>query len=369
MNKHLKIPVCIIIIIFLLLMLSPFISLVLPGKLTNRTYYRLIYHVIVDKETLGCHTDEAKALKLLQYVSNHEFAQNTPYECKPAESLIYGEAYCDFQARTLNALLGIAGVPCRYAMLLDKDGISPHTVNEVFLDKKWCVFATLMNIVFRDNSGNMVSLEELSGNPDLIFNNKKLIALKEHNKPEYDERVAWYSRMFPMPASPRRSTPIIYQSHIFDYIVDAYFKIFKYNFFNLYQDLYLKLNKNQAKEKDSSLFFMARNYHLCYRYALALKYYEALLKEYPQSKYIEDAVFFCGMLYFDIKNFHKAIEFFNLVLDIYPKWKYFAYYYLGRTYNFMGNNQASLAAYNNIDISKLSVEILEELNKHGSQKH
>ncbi len=369
MNKCLKIPVYIFIIFILLLVLSPLISLILPGKLTNRTYYRLIYRVIVDKETAGCLTDEAKALKLFQYIVNHEFLQGVPYKCKPAESLIYAEAYCDFQARTLNELLGMAGVPCRYAMLLDKDGISPHTLNEVFLYNKWCVFDTAMNIIFKDNSGNMVSLDEMSNNPRLIFNDKKLIALKEYNISQYGGSFAWYSRMFPIPAAPRRSIPVMHKYHIFDYIVDVYFKVFKYNFFNLYQDLYLKLNKNHSKGKDLSLFFEARNHHLCYRKDLALKYYNLLLKEYPQSKYIEDAIFFRGILYLGMKDFPKAIESFKLISDKYSKWKNAAYYYLGRSYDLIGNNEASLAAYSNTDTLNLSAQILEELNRHGFQKH
>jgi len=369
MNRFLKVALYILVIFIFLAVLSPFVSLMLPGKLTNRTYYRLIYRIIADKETAGCFTEEEKALKLLQYVVNHEFLQGIPYECKPAESLIYAEAYCDFQARTLNELLGVIGIPCRYAMLLDKDGISPHTLNEVFLHNKWCVFDLSMNIVFRDNSMKMVSLDELSDNPGLIFNNKKLVAFKEYDKKGYANTFAWYSRMFPMPASPRRSTPVMYKYHIFDYICDAYFKIFKYIFSNFYQDAYLRLNKNHLKERDLVLLFKARNYHLCYRQDLALEYYDMLLKEYPQSKYLEDDLFFRGELYFDIGDFHKAIESFGLITDKYPKWRNAAYLYLGRSYGLIGDTEKSLAAYNNANIFNLSAETIEELNKRGFQKH
>lgn len=78
MNKYIKIILGIIFIIALLL-LSPIISLILPLKLTNHTYYILLYHVIVDKETEDCFSDEEKALRLFQYVVSHEFARGTPY--------------------------------------------------------------------------------------------------------------------------------------------------------------------------------------------------------------------------------------------------------------------------------------------------
>lgn len=321
MSKYLKIILRTAILLLLLLLLSPFISLFLPEKLTNHTYYRLFYQVIVDRETAGCRSDEAKALSLFRYVINHEFPGGTPYKCKPLESLIYGQAYCDFQARTLNALLGISGIPCRYAMLLYRDDsvVSPHTLNEVFLDGKWCVFDPLLNIVFKDEEGNKVSLQELSDNPNLLV----------LNAPGYDIKTGFFSRIFPIVYQPRRSIPTLWQAHIFDHIADTYFKIFKYNFFNFYQGLYLKFKKPPLTSEDSKLFFRARNYHLAYRHDLALKYYNILLKKYPQSNYIEDAVFFCGMFYFEIKDFTKSRGFLRLILDKYPgKWKGPATFYL-----------------------------------------
>lgn len=356
-----------ILTIIFLLLLSPIISLLLPEKLTNHTYYRLIYHVIVDKETKKYQSDETKALNLLRYVVNHQFLGGIPFKCKAAESLIFGEAYCDFQARVLNVLLGVAGIQSRYAMLLDKDDISPHTLNEVFLGNKWCVFDTSLNIAYEDSRANYVSLEEMSRNPDLIYNNEKIVELKKFNKGFYEGFVQWYSRMFPIPSNPRRSTPVLLQVHIFDHLIDIYFAIFKYKFFNPYQNIYLNFKKKYAGE-DFRLFFMARNYHLAYRYDLALKYYNLLLENYPQSKYVQDAIFFTGILYFETKNFDKAIEFFKLILEKFPqKWQSATFYYLGRTYEETGDKQASLLAYRRALWYNLSTQTLEELNRQGLQ--
>lgn len=342
---------------------SPIVSLVLPEKLTNRTYYQLLYQVIVDKETQGLKTDEEKVLSLFQYVVNHEFPQGTPYKCRPAESLVYAEAYCDFQARTLNALLGISGIPSRYAMLLDKDGISPHTLNEVFLGQKWCVFDTTTNIIFKDGKGSHLSLEQLSDNPDLIFDNKKVKILKEYSRQRYEDMVKWLIRMFPMPFEPDRSTPVMYQYHIFDKITGIYFKIFKNNFFNAYQDLYLTVKKRYARD-DFREFFIARSCHLSYRKDLALQHYNILLQKYPQGNYMEDTIFFKGVLYFEMKNFPKAIEFLNLTLNkSSQKWKNAAHYYLGCAYEMAGQKEDSLKAYSNADIYKLSAEAIEELSR------
>lgn len=281
---------------------------------------------------------------------------------------MYGEAYCDFQARVLNALLGANGIKSRYIVLFDKSGISPHTTSEVFLGGKWCVLDVSLNIIFQDETGNKLTLEDLSANPDLIFQQRKLVAWKDYDLQDYHGIYAWQTRMFPLPMPAERSIPVVLQAHIFDRIADTYYKILKTPFFNSYQDLYLWLKKRFAKD-DFRLFFKARNYHLAYRYAPALKCYHKLLDKYPQSVYAQDVVFFCGILYFDLQDFSKSEEFFKLIIDKYsPKWQGAAYYYLGRIYSLTGNSEASFAAYRKADINKLSVETLEELNRRALQK-
>lgn len=357
--------ISIIFVVFLGLLFSPFISLLLPVKLTNHTYHRLLYHVIADGVTAGCASDREKAVKIFGYVVDRTFLQGTPYKCKPAESLIFGEAYCDFQARILNALLGSAGITSRYAALFDKNGVSPHTTNEVLLDGKWRVFDSSINIVFRDNKGNYFSLEDLSANPDLIFQQKKLMALKDYAPGVYRTTFDWFTRMFPIPSPPFRSIPVNSQLHIFDHITDAYYKVFKKPFFDLYQDLYLSLKEPRDKT-GLPLFFKARNYHLTYRYAKALKYYDELLAEYPEGRYAQDAVFYLGMLYFDMKDFIESEKFFKLIIEKYPaKWRNASYYYLGLIYSATGNNKAALSAYSNADAFRLPSDVLEKLNKNG----
>ena len=280
MHKYLKLICFFLIMAIILILLSPVISLFLPYSLRYHACQRLVFNAIVDKETKGCKTDEEKVLALFNYVVDHEKAKGTPYKCKPLDSLIYGEAYCDFQARTLNLLLGIAGIPSRYAMLLDKDGISPHTLNEVFLNSKWCVYDTTMNIIFMDQKGNKLSLADLTFKPELI------------DEVGYKNLLALYQRIIPIVKEPRRSTPVLFQTHIFDYVMDAYFKTFKNSFLDLYQDYYLASIKGRYKEEDLFLFYKARQYHLAYRMEMAISCYKRILNKYPNSKHYEEAMSF-----------------------------------------------------------------------------
>lgn len=354
-----------------LVILSPLISLFLAEGLRYHVYRRLVYHVIVDKETGGIRNPEEKALKLFNYTVNHEFMQGIPYSCKPLESLIYAEAYCDFQARTLNSLLAIAGIPSRYAMLLDKDGVSLHTLNEILLSGKWRVVDPALNIIHKDANGQYVSLEQISANPSMILQNNKLRALRLYSRTEYENLMANLNRVFPMAEPPRRSTPRIYQAHIFDCITDIYFKLFKHIFFNFYQDAYLRENSKQFSGGDDlRLFYLARNYHLAYRYDLAYKYYNLLLVKYPDSKYTDDALFFTGELFYEKQDFSKSESLFNLVTQKYSsQWGCASFYYLGKLYEHMGSSKESLSAYHNASIAKLSAHEIERLVGSGYNKY
>lgn len=366
MNKLLKVILYIFIIILLSLLLSPFISLILPEKLTNRTYFRLLYHVIADKEIADVISKEEKARKIFEYVVDHTFLQGIPYECKPAQSLMYGEAYCDFQARVLNALLGAVGIKSRYIVLFDRTGISPHTTAEVFLDGKWRVFDPSLNIIFQDKQGNKLTLEDLSANPKTIYQQEKLVAWKDYDPGDYQAKVVWLVRMFPLPSPPERSTPVVFQAHLFDRIADTYYKVFKQPFFNSYQDLYLFFKKRFAKD-DFRTFFKARNYHLAYRQALALEYYNRLLEKHPESEYAQDVFFFRGMLYFERKDLANAKDVFNFIIsEKYPyssKWKMAAYYYLGKIYGLEGKQEESLNVYQHADALKLSAKVMQDLSQ------
>lgn len=346
-----------------LVALSPFISLLLPLKFTNRTYYRLLYNKIAYHEARGAPNDRDKAIRLFDYVVRHEFLQGIPSKSKPADSLISAEAYCDYQARTLNSLMGIVDIPSRYAMLFDKDGISPHTLNEVFLDGKWCVFDPAFNVILNDKAGNALSLTDLSANPQLCFEDEKFALIKDYDPTFYDHLSAYFGRMFPMPRIPDYSTPTMYQEHVFDKVIDLYFVIFKSGFFEFFQDLYLMAKKSNISSIESRILFQARNYHLGYRYKVALAKYDQLQRDYPRSALLRDAMFFKAMLKYDMGYYGEAIESFKAVIDgDFDKWKEAAYFYLGLCYEALGNIDESLRYYRLAGNLRIPAHAMQSVN-------
>lgn len=368
MPRFLKAILLIFVFLFTGLLVSPLVSLFLPQKLTQRTYQRLIFDVIVDSQTKGLRTDRDKALKLYKYVVDHEFLQGTPYSCKPLQSLIDGQAWCDFQARTLNALLGQAGVESRYAMLLNKDNISNHTLNEVLIAKKWRVFDPALNIIYSDEKGDFATLKQLSDNPQLILNDRKMLALNVYDPFIHDDLAKTFGILFPMPLEPRRSVPTIKQAHPLDYMVDIYYRLFGKSFLNMYQDFYLKHKMDYKAKDDLKLFFMARNFHLAYRTDLAKNYYNILLEKYPKSDYAKDAIFFLGVLHSETGNYDKSIKLLKILSEEHGKWKSAANYYLGKIYAALGKERESLDCYYKADSLKLDADTIEALNKDGYKK-
>jgi len=222
------------------------------------------------------------------------------------------------------------------------------------------VFDVTMNIIFKDKNGNCLTLEEISENPLIIQNQKKMLALEDYRPGASQKYISWYGSMLPMRQAPERSTPVIYQSHLVDWIVDAYYKIFKRNLFYAYQDLYLKIKKTEQPE-DFRLFFAGRNYHLGYRLTRAERKYIELLEKFPDSEYADDAIFFIGMLYFEKGDYGQAIDYLTRVsAGKSSQWGIPVYYYLGRSYGLLGDTAESLKAYRNMAvIHQLTPEILK----------
>lgn len=343
--------------------ISPFISLLLPEKISRRSYHDIIYQAIADSQTKGLKTEKEKFLSIFQYVLRHQFLQGTPDESKPFDSLVSGEAYCDFQSRTLNSLLAACGIRSRYAMLLDKNQESPHTLNEVCLKDSCYITDPALNFIFEDDSGRGISLKRLSDEPGLIYRNRKISALKEYNQPEYERWSNFFPTVFPMPFPARLSKINTLQLHILDYIAVGYFKLLGRGFLDFYQDLYLSLKKKKLEPQDAKLFYYARSYHLAGRYEPAEKDYGAILKDYPESKYRDDVVFFTAMLYFDRKDYLAAADAFNTVANgVSGKWKDAAYYYLGLIYSLLGDTQQSCFNYSRTPVIKLSAQDIEFIN-------
>lgn len=340
-----KLLLFVLIVLALSLLLSPFISLILTGSLRDHSYREIIMHVIASQETKGLKSRTEIAKELFLFTSKNTLLNPgdlLPYEEKALGYLINGLVYCDYAADIFATLCAHKGIPARYCMLKDKDGISPHTVTEVFLEGKWRVFDAAEICYYITQSGELATLQDLSENPDLVLEHKRLRRIKETLPGEYKGKSDWYKRMFPVPFQPQRSKSKIKRITLFDRIGFFYYSIFGERFLRIYQDSYLNI-KTKGMDTEERLYYLARNYQLVYRTDEAINMYNDLIRLYPQGEYADKAILFLAFIYMDQKmDYPKAIDILQPLAQrpklIYEK---YALYYIGKCLQALNRNQES----------------------------
>jgi len=333
-----------VLIVFALpLLLSPFTSLILTNSLRDHSYREIIMHVVALKETKGLKSNTEITKRLFLFTSKNTLLNPgdlLPYEEKALGYLINGLVYCDYAADILATLCAHKGIPSRYCMLKDKDGVSPHTATEVFLNGKWRFFDAAEICYYTMQSGELATLEDLSGNPDLILGHRRMQKIKEASADEYKGKSDWYRRMFPVLQEPQRSKSKMRRITPFDRIGFFYYSVFKAGFLRIYQDAYLSI-KTRGMDTEEKIYYLARNYQLVHRTDESVKAYNDLIRLYPQGQYADKTILFLAFIYMDQKgDYLKAIDILQPLVHR-PKliYKKYALYYIGKCYQALNRNQ------------------------------
>ncbi len=338
-----RLLLCILIISAVPFLLSPFISLILTNSLRDHTYRKIIMHVIALKETKGLKSDIEIAKRLFYFTSENTLLNPgglLPYNDKALGYLINGLVYCDYAAEILAVLCAHKGIPARYCMLKDKDGVSPHTVVEILLEGKWRVFDPAEICYYTTASGELATLQDLSKNPDLVLGHRRMQKIKEASADEYKGKSDWYKRMLPVIVQPQRSKSKIKRITPFDRVGFLYYAVFGEKFLRIYQDLYLKI-KTRGMEEREKLYYIARDYHLVHRTEEAIRGYNDFIRTYAEGLYSNRAVLFLALVYMEQKkDYLKAIEVLQLLVDK-PETTYekYALYYIGKCYQALNRTQ------------------------------
>jgi hypothetical protein len=272
------------------------VSLLLLAGFSLRTIYSVrhslyrefLYAVVAHRVTRGAASTESKLAAVERL---HEFVYlnvRTPYPWliydSPADVLIRGSGYCDQAVLVFIHLLHHVGVPGRQTLLKRHDGVSPHTVSEVFLNGEWRVFDTLYGFVPRRPDGQPAAAVDFRSMPELLkgsradpewYRNTEVTVTLGNGGSEPDQ-ASTFGRFSGLVA------------WIPDWLADGV------------QDLYVLLRAptyttttgevvEDFRNPDSRLFFKARNFHVFLRARKTEAAYEELLRRYPSSDYADDA--------------------------------------------------------------------------------
>ena len=129
------------------------------------------YQQIATEVTTGAASDEELALKVFDWTRRN--IRETPEGWPVVDDhilniIIRGHGVSDQQADVFTTLTAYAGVPAfRTKVRLMRDGPGV-LLSFVDVGGRWCVFDVVNGIVFRTTAGQMATLEELAGHPELV---------------------------------------------------------------------------------------------------------------------------------------------------------------------------------------------------------
>ncbi len=226
---------------------SPLIALVLPGPWKRHVYHEISFQLIARNVLSDAKTDDDRIRMAVDYTRRHLwlFGDSQPYDGRAFDYLVEGVGWCDYHAKVLCQLLAAVGIHARYDFLIDRNGVSPHTVAEVRVRGEWRAIDPFFDLSYLDAGGDWANLEEVT--PALIAQLPDVGLIKQVNDPLYQNISDVAQRAFPLQRAPQRSDDFLAEKHIFDFVAAGYVRLFGARFANWYQDVYLSQSLPQIR--------------------------------------------------------------------------------------------------------------------------
>jgi Transglutaminase-like superfamily len=277
----------------------------------HHVLYRALLYTVVSQRATRSASSQAEAVQRLNdfvYLNVRTPDHAPVLDDTAADTLIRGFSYCDSAVLLFTRLLEEQSIPSRMTFLSPaQDAPSPHTIAEVFVDGAWRVFDTYYDFIPRLPDGSVATIADLIARPELLGPSRS--------------EVDWYRAAYPVveadvPPQPWRSVSGLVR-RLPDGLIDRF------------QDLYLTLPPPTYTTKagtslsyaspDGRLYFRARNYHVFQRTADAAAAYAQLVRQYPDSPFVDSARYELGQL--DLTQAHDpsgAVGQFQSLLDGHP---------------------------------------------------
>lgn len=338
-----------VVLVIAFAVFSPLLLLLGNQYIRDKALQQLVFKVIAEKVT-GDETEETeKALALFRYIHQHLY---TPPDTDPGgrtllEVLIRNIAWCNRQADILSKFARAIWIDGGYVTLYGYDDVSHHTVCVLKLHGELRMLDPFHGYVFYDKEGKIASLEALR-NDWKHLKSSQFEAVRHFIGQEVDD----YFKLFEKTHDWKVHIP---SAPIWLKYMDYYYDAFGDWFLNLYLDLYFKRSK-------TDLLTRARIKQLTWRFESALEDYDRILK----SDYLEqvpvlqidyepvtrdilegESSFFRAQTYFDMGRYDLCAQSLEDFIRRYPesRWKKLACYYLGRSYEEIGNFHKAIFWY------------------------
>jgi len=341
------------VVIFLLpfLLLTPILSMFLSDSLKRHTYHEVSFEVIARNELPQEGSDEAYLTAAMEFIQENLwlFPNSHPYDGKPFDYLVTGIGWCDYYAQVLCELAAVRGIAARYSYLVDKNGVSPHTVVEVYLDGAWRACDPYFNLIFSRDGEPWRTLEEVT--PQLVAGLAD-VRLASGNEDAYRSIIGTAERVYPLPNPPQRSDNFLEEKHILDWVARGHVKLFGPYFSHWVQDRYLAGVLPEISNPIERLWVEGRSFHLYGRFLRAEQLYWKIFKHRNAGPYRERAALFLTQILIRQERFKEARDVLAYVLEEKPNTEW-AHFYLGDCYAAVGDEALAAAHYIVIENAKL----------------
>ena len=328
--------------------LAPFILMLGPAGLRDYLHRELVYKVIADRVTSRAKSDREKALGLFYYVHTHLFTPEgaESVDKHPLNDLIRGIGWCDQQANTLITLARKAGIKGRLIFLRGYAMNSQHSVCDLYIDGKYRIFDPEQGVFFLNEEGEIATFADIRDKNRKI-RSEQFEALRVFQ--EKGQFQAMFLRLFEPKYPPkffRDNFSSDLKRRLLSKTVDFYYSAFGKLFLALFQEYYFKLAGTEP-------FLKARFEHLAFRFKPAIKGYDDIINETDSEFRKSESVFFKGQAFWDSEKYTESISVFGKLLEEFPqtRWKNAAMFYMGDSYENIGNYDRAKACYSRVSKS------------------
>ena len=310
--------------------------------------YNALFFSVVAKRVIGSETDPVAMIERLEdfvHVNVRTPPGSPVIDGPPALSLIRGFAFCDPAVLTFLRLVATRDIPGHLVALLDEDGVSPHSVGEVYINGAWRVFDILYGFVPRRPDGEVATREDVVNTPSIIRVSRTSSEWYRQVRILVDTEDDFQSAGHLLGQEVMGTLATLAPAWVIDRLQDLYLAFAT-------PDLPLDpLEADTApgvSADERRLFFRARHYQAFLRANDAEAAYRELLRRYPHSVYADDAIFHLGVLQLTQRgDAAGALAMFAALAERYPEsaWRADAEYFTAQAYERLGACEEAVARY------------------------
>lgn len=253
----------------------------------------------------------------------------------PITVLHRGIGWCDQQAHLLLRLLDRRNIPSRLLFLRNKEGISPHSVADVYLNGTWRIVDPTYMFIPRNGRKEIATREEIC-QKEVNFGTlpPEAIGLPKYRNLFCQKPTRFLGNFaFTRPAlfeALRRGEPFPGNT-----MADSWQRTFALPRIigsDLFINLYVQALHDLYKTEDEYTYGVARTYHILGKFREARRWYSRIVTAFPTSPHVEESLFFAGLAAYHEGQYLEARGVLDRLLRKYPKtpWAGYARLFAGK---------------------------------------